>query len=63
MPERMLDLLLVEDDEIDVLTFRRQMDDPEVPLYLTGDAGTAMKILKKRLERGSRSSRWLVVLD
>ena len=63
MPERMLDLLLVEDDEIDVLTFRRQMDDPEVPLYLTGDTGTALKILKNRLERGSRSSRWLVVLD
>lgn len=63
MPERMLDLLLVEDDEIDVITFRRQLDDPGVRLHIAGDAATALKILQNRLERGCRSSRWLVVLD
>lgn len=63
MPERMLDLLLVEDDDIDVLTFRRQMDDPGVRLHVAGDAATAIKILSNRVERRGATSRWLVLLD
>lgn len=63
MPERMLDLLLVEDDEIDVLTFRRQLDDPGVRLHVAGDVVSALTLLKSRYERRNGHSRWLVLLD
>lgn len=63
MPERMLDLLLVEDDEIDVLTFRRQLDDPGVRLHVTGDVASGITLLKARYERRNGHSRWLVLLD
>ena len=63
MPERILDLLLVEDDDIDVLTFRRQMDDPGVRLHVAGDAASAIKVLRSRIERHGGAGRWLVLLD
>ena len=63
MPERMLDLLLVEDGEIDVLTFRRQLDDPGVRLHVAGDVASGIALLKARFERRNGHSRWLVLLD
>jgi CheY-like chemotaxis protein len=63
MPERMLDVLLVEDDEIDVLTFRRQLDDPGVRLHVTGDVASGLALLAARFERRNGHGRWLVLLD
>lgn len=63
MPERMLDLLLIEDDEIDVLTFRRQLDDPGVRLHVAGDVASGIALLKARFERRNGHARWLVLLD
>ena len=63
MPDRMLDLLLVEDDEIDVLTFRRQLDDPGVRLHVAGDVARGLALLTSRYERRNGHSRWLVLLD
>lgn len=63
MPDRMLDLLLIEDDEIDVLTFRRQLDDPGVRLHVAGDVASGVALLKSRFERRNGQNRWLVLLD
>jgi CheY-like chemotaxis protein len=63
MPERMLDILLVEDDDVDIQTFRRHLDDPGIRLHIANDAMQAISILSNRSTLIPERKRWLVLLD
>jgi CheY-like chemotaxis protein len=63
MPERMLDILLVEDDDVDIQTFRRHLDDPSVRLHIVGDAIQAISVLNNRSTLQPERKRWLVLMD
>ena len=63
MAERMLDILLVEDDDIDVQTFRRHLDDPTIRLHIAGDALQARSLLNSRSSFVPERKRWLILMD
>jgi CheY-like chemotaxis protein len=66
MPERMLNILLVEDDELDLQTARRYIDDPQVRLHVANDAINAIHVLKQRIAPVSsmgNKEKWLILLD
>jgi hypothetical protein len=63
MAERMLDILLVEDDDIDVQTFRRHLDDPTIRLHIAGDALQARSLLNNRSSFVPERKRWLILMD
>jgi CheY-like chemotaxis protein len=63
MPERMLNILLVEDDELDLQTARRYIDDPQVRLHIANDAINAIHVLKQRVISINNKEKWLILLD
>ncbi len=63
MADRMLDILLVEDDDIDVQTFRRHLDDPTIRLHIVGDALQAKSFLNSRSSFVPERKRWLILMD
>lgn len=58
-------LLLVEDDEIDVLTIRRALAAAacELPLHIANNAEQALALLRGGTSPGGERRRWLVLLD
>jgi CheY-like chemotaxis protein len=61
-PERMLNILLVEDDEVDVMNVRRAFERNKIlnPLYVAADGLEALQMLR---DGGVPSDRRMVLLD
>jgi CheY-like chemotaxis protein len=61
-PERMLNILLVEDDEVDVMNVRRAFERNKIlnPLYVAADGIEALHMLRSG---GVPSDRRMVLLD
>lgn len=62
MAEKMIDLLLVEDDDIDVMNVRRALERNKItnPLYVAGNGLEALEMLRNGTVPGPRR---LVLLD
>ena len=62
MAERMLNILLVEDDEVDVMNVRRAFERNKIlnPLFVAGDGLIALEMLREGTVPGARR---LVLLD
>ena len=63
MPDRMLDVLLIEDDEIDQKMVRRHLDDSNVRLHIARDVTMAIDLLRNRRDLTPDRQRWLILLD
>jgi len=62
MPERMLNILLVEDDDVDVMNVRRAFERNRIlnPLFVAGDGLIALEMLREGTVPGARR---LILLD
>ena len=62
MPERMLTILLVEDDDVDVMNVRRAFERNRIlnPLFVAGDGLIALEMLREGTVPGARR---LILLD